>query len=148
MSRETKAADPQSVVDETREFWREMARDVVKNSPAAIEETAKQLIGIAGILEGLYFHAIAFTDLRGKVTDFWPLVAYLAPLIFWLFSLMAAGLVFFPRAYRVNINSSEAAKRLHEDVVPRKYLCLVLSLVWLVVGVVFLIVALAFYLRG
>lgn len=84
-------SNPQSVVDETRAFWREVACETVKHSATTIEETAKQLIGIAAILEGLYFHAIAFADLRGQVTELLPLLAYLAPLIFWAFSLMAAG---------------------------------------------------------
>ena len=92
---EMKQRDPQSVIDETRAFWREVARETVKNSAATIDETAKQLIGIVGILEGLYFHEITFADLRGKVTDLLPFLAYIAPLIFWLFSLIAAGLVFF-----------------------------------------------------
>ena len=146
--KEAALADPKSMVDNTREFWRELACETVKNSATAIEETAKQLIGIAGILEGLYFHAIAFADIRGQVSGLLPMLAYLAPLIFWLFSLVSAGLVFFPRMYRININSSEAAKKMHEDMVPRKYLFLILSLVWLVVGMLFLIVALGVHLGG
>ncbi|MBN1877884.1 MAG: hypothetical protein JXA33_26925, partial [Anaerolineae bacterium] len=60
MSDQERPRDPQSVVDETREFWRDLARETVKTSAATIEETAKQIIGITGILEGLYFHAITF----------------------------------------------------------------------------------------
>jgi len=146
MSQEAKPTDPQSVVDETYKFWREMARDTVKNSAATIEETAKQLIAVISILEGLYFHAITFGDLRGKITELLPLLTYLSPLIFWLFALIAASLVLFPRTYELNINSSEAAKRLHEDMIPRKYLFLVLSLAWMVIGMIFLIVALWVYL--
>jgi hypothetical protein len=144
----TKSVDPQSVVDETRKFWHEVARETVKNSAATIEETAKQLIGIVGILEGLYFHAITFGDLRGQVTEFLPLLAYLAPLIFWTFSLLSAGLIFIPRVYKLNINSSEAAEKMHEAVVPRKYFFLTLSLAWLVIGAVFLVVAVGVYLSG
>jgi hypothetical protein len=148
MSKEKKPTDPQAVVDETREFWREVARETVKSSATTVEETAKQLIGITGILEGLYFHAITFADLRGQIFEFLPLLAYLAPLVFWLFSLIFAGLVFFPRVYELDINSSEAAKKMHENVASRKYLFLVLSLVWLGVGTLFLIVALGVYLNG
>lgn len=139
--------DPQSVVDETRAFWREVARETVKGSAAAIEETAKQLIGITAILEGLYFHAIAFADLHGQVVGLLPMLAYLAPLVFWTFGLIAAALVFFPRMYGMNLNSSEAAKTLHENAVRRKYLCLVLALVWLVVGAAGLVVAVTTYLN-
>ena len=148
MSDQAQARDPQSVVDETREFWRELARETVKGSVTSIEETAKQLIGITGILEGLYFHAITFADLRGQVTELLPTLAYLAPLIFWTFGLIAAGLVFFPRMHRMNLNSSDEAKRMHENAVRRKYLFLMLSLVWLVVGAVGLIVTVGVYLNG
>jgi len=148
MSDQEKPRDPQSVVDETREFWRDLARETVKTSATTIEETAKQLIGITGILEGLYFHAITFADLRGKVTELLPLLAYLAPLIFWTFSLIAVGLVFFPRMYLMNLNSSEVAKLMYEGAVRRKYWCLVFAVMWLVVGAVGLMVALGMYLTG
>lgn len=143
-----KPRDAQSLKDETRAFWHEVACEMVKGSTAAIDETAKQLIAITAILEGLYFHAITFANLRGQVTALFPLLAYLAPLIFWTFSLIAAGLVFFPKAYTINLNSSEAAKTLHEVVVRRKYQFLMLSLVWLVVGAMGLVVAIGMYLNG
>jgi hypothetical protein len=146
MSHQAEPADPQSAVDETYKFWREIARETVKNSATSVEETAKQLITVIGILEGLYFHAITFGDLKGKITELLPLLTYLSPLIFWLFALIAASLVLFPRAYTLNINSSEAAKKLHEEAIPRKYLFLVLSLVWMVIGMLFLIIALWVYL--
>lgn len=148
MTEQEKPRDPQSVVDETREFWRELARETVMSSAATIEETAKQLIGITAILEGLYFHAITFADLRGRVTELLPLLAYLTPLVFWTFSLIAAGLVFFPRTYVINLNSSEAAKELYEDAVRRKYWCLEFALGWLVVGAMGITLAVAVYLRA
>jgi hypothetical protein len=140
--------DARSLVDETRAFWRDLARETVKTSTTSIEETAKQLIGITAILEGLYFHAITFADLRGAVAGLLPMLAYLAPLVFWTFSLIAAGLVFFPRMYEMNLNSSEASKALHENAVRRKYWCLVIALGWLAAGAMFLIAAVGIYLNG
>jgi hypothetical protein len=146
MSDEQGASDPQSVVDETRQFWRSTAQDAVKGSAQSIDETAKQIIAVVGILEGLYFHAITFSTIRGTINSPLTALAYIAPLIFWLFSLIAASFVFVPRAYQININSSDAAKRLYEDVVRRKYFFLMFSLVWMVVGAVFLTIALVAYL--
>ena len=147
MSIESKS-DPQSVVDETRKFWHSIAQDTIKNSASVIEETARQVIAVVAILEGLYFHAIAYSDLRGQQLGIWSILTYIGPLIFWLFSVVSASLVFFPRLYKLNIISSEAAKALHEDVVHRKYLFLILSLVWIMTGAMILIVALAVYLTG
>jgi hypothetical protein len=146
MSDEPSVSDPQSIVDETRKFWRPTAQDAVKGSAQSIDETAKQIIAVVGILEGLYFHAIAFSSVKGTISTVLEVLAYLAPLIFWLFSLIAASLVFLPRTYQININSSEAAKRLYEDVVRRKYFFLIFSLAWMVIGSMFLIVALVVYL--
>ncbi|MCA9994159.1 MAG: hypothetical protein KDE56_00345 [Anaerolineales bacterium] len=44
------ARDPQGTVDETLAFWRELAREMMKQSPTVIEETAKQLIAVTWIL--------------------------------------------------------------------------------------------------
>ena len=55
MSEEKKPADPQTVVDETRGFWRELARETIKNSAATIDETAKQLITTQGYWRGYIF---------------------------------------------------------------------------------------------
>ncbi len=146
MSDEPGISDPQSVVDETRKFWRATAQDTVKGSAQSIDETAKQIIAVVSILEGLYFHAIAFSSVKGTISTVLEVLAYLAPLIFWLFSLIAASLVFFPRTYQININSSDAAKSLYEDVVRRKYFFLIFSLVWMVIGAMSLIMTLVAYL--
>ena len=87
---------PDPLVEETRAFWRDLGKDMARESIATIDETARQVITVAGILEGLYFHAIAFGDLRGKVAGGWPMAIYLAPIVLLLFSLCAGLLVFFP----------------------------------------------------
>src|SRR5512135_1611729 len=104
MSDEPGTSDPQSVVDETRKFWRTTAQDTVKGSAQSIDETAKQIIAVVGILEGLYFHAVTFSTVKGTINTPLTALAYTSPLIFWLFSLVAASLVFFPRAYQINLN--------------------------------------------
>jgi hypothetical protein len=143
-----KKRDSQTMVDETRQFWRETARDTVKGSAGFIDETAKQIIGVVGIMEGLYFHAITYANIQGPTLGFWQFFTYLLPLICWLFSLISASLVFFPRRYRININSSEAAKKLHEDTIERKYAFLMLALGLMIIGALFLVFALAVYLAG
>jgi uncharacterized membrane protein len=138
---------PDELTKETREFWREVGRTMVRESIASIDETAKQIIGVTGVLEGLYFHAIAYTDLRGQVTG-GELAVYLAPLVLLLFSLVAALLVFFPDRYRVNVHSSEGSRKTYESVVSRKLQCLRIASVCLILGVAALVLALAIYLGG
>jgi hypothetical protein len=139
---------PDPLVEETRAFWRETGKNMVRESLGTIDETARQIIGVAGILEGLYFHAIAFSNLRGQVAGGWPLAIYLAPIVLLLVSLSAALFVFFPRLYRLNIHSSEASQMVYERVVARKLLLLKLASLGLALGVVALFLAVLTYLRG
>jgi hypothetical protein len=80
-------------------FWKNNAKGLVGESIKAIEEAAKQIIGVTGILEGLYFHAIAYSRVRGKL-DGRSLLIYIAPLCCWLVSLTLALLVFLPAHIR------------------------------------------------
>jgi len=85
--------EPPVAVDPNLKFWKDTAKGLLGESIKSIEETAKQLIAVAGILEGLYFHAIAYSNVRGKL-DSGLFLLYLAPLIFWLGSLFFGLLVF------------------------------------------------------
>jgi hypothetical protein len=138
---------PDPLLAETRAFWREMGKTMIRESLGTIDETAKQIIGVAGILEGLYFHAIAFSGLRGQVKGD-ALLIYLAPVALLLVSLVFALLVYFPERYRVNFNASEACKLVYERVVASKLLALRIASLFLVLGVAAILVAALTYLRG
>src|SRR4051812_33784117 len=81
-----KPSEPEPLLEETRAFWRRMGKSLVRETIGTIDKAAKQIVGLAGILEGLYFHAITFTDLRGKVTGN-ALWIYVAPIGLLLISL-------------------------------------------------------------
>jgi hypothetical protein len=89
---------------------------------------------VAGILEGLYFHAIMFADLRGQVAG-WSMIVYLILIVLLLGSLIAALLVFFPDYYRLNFNSSEASRQVYERVVTSKLIALRFASLFLVLGI-------------
>jgi hypothetical protein len=139
---------PDPLVEETRAFWREVGKTLVRESVGTIDATAKQIVGVAGVLAGLYVNAIAFSDLRGKVTGGWPLAIYLTPVVLLLISLSAALFVFFPGYHPLNIHSSEASRLVYEHVVTRKLRRLRIASLGLVLGVVAVFVAVLTYLRG
>lgn len=121
-------------------FWREAGRELVKGSINASDEVAKQLVTITGLLEGLYFHAITFSDLLDKtkhanstLADWWGL--YLLPIGLLLLSLACALLVFFPQRYGVNIASSEGSKATFEAIASRKLRFVQGSAVFLMLGI-------------
>lgn len=139
--------EPDTLLEETRAFWRETGKGLVRGSVSTIDETAQQIVKVAGILEGLYFHGIAFTGLRGKVTDV-TLWIYLAPIGLLLISLTMALIVFFPNHSRLNFNSSDASKLTYERIVRSKLSALRTAAIFLVLGVGGIFLAVGTFLRG
>jgi hypothetical protein len=142
-----KPPEPDSLLEESRAFWCETGKNLVRESISTIDETAKQLVTVTGILEGLYFHAITYTDLRGKVTGD-MLWIYLAPIVLLLISLCGALVVFFPNRSRLNFNSSEASKLVYERTVRSKLWALRMASIFLVLGISGILVAMIVYLKG
>ena len=134
--------------DPNLQFWKDTAKGLLGESIKSIEETAKQIIGVAGILEGVYFHAIAYSDIRGQLGGVGPLLLYLLPLLLWLVSLLAALLVFFPRAYDTNISSWRESKAFFERVVTYKHNMLKIAGLFLALGALALFAAMGAYLAG
>lgn len=133
--------------DPSLAFWKDNAKNLLGESIKSIEETAKQIIGVAGILEGLYFHAIAYSGIRGKV-DGWLILIYITPLACWLVSLSLALLVFFPRTYDTNVNSARESRVAFERVVIYKHNKLKVASIFLFLGALSLFVAMGAYLAG
>ncbi len=138
---------PDPNLEETRAFWRETGRELVRNSIQAIDETARQIITVAGILEGLYFHAISFSDIRGAVSG-GRLWVYLLPLVIILVSLVAAFGVFFPERFRINLLSSTGSQAAYETILHSKLLAMRIAAISLVLGVGSIILAMGVYLGG
>jgi hypothetical protein len=103
---------------------------------------------VAGILEGLYFHAIAYSDIRSNLGSGCLILVYLAPLALWLVSLLFALLVFFPRTYATNINSWRESKSAFERLVAYKHGMLKISGILLALGGLALFAAMGAYLAG
>lgn len=138
---------PDPLLEESRLFWRELGRNMIHESIGAMDETGKQIIAVAGILEGLYFHAIAFSELQAKVTGA-ALFIYLAPVALLLVSLIFALLIFFPERSKLNIHSSEASRLIYEHTVQGKLNALRLAALFLVLGILAILFAALAYLKG
>lgn len=130
---------------EPNPFWRENARKLVGESISTIEDVAKQLIAVNSLLEGIYFHAIAFSDVK-PVLSGWTAGVYLAPILLWLLSLICAVLTLSPKAYAININSSRDSKERFEEIVAKKHGMLKISEAFLILSFLALFTAVAHYL--
>src|SRR3990170_3015296 len=105
---------PEDDLAPLRAFWLEMGQQLVKESSKTLDETARQIIGVAGILEGLYFHAITYSGLRGQPLPGGTLLIYLLPILFFLISLGVALIIFLPARYKMEMRSWEAARLIHQ----------------------------------
>ncbi len=142
-----KQEQPDPSLEEVYAFWHDVGKDLIRTSFRSIDEGAKQIIGATAILEGLYFNAIAFSNLQGKLSVVWPLVIYLLPIGLLLISLGAALMVFLPSQYNINFLSSSATKLIYENITRRKLRSLRIASCFLVLGVAALFFAVLMYLR-
>ena len=139
-------------VTELDEFWLETAKTAVCESIASLEEAAKQLIGAVTLVEGIYFAAISFSDLRkvmavqGTEANL-RIVLFVSPIILWLVCLFFAVRVFTPETYKTNLSSPQLAKQLYQDLVSYKHRNLKRAYWALLAGFVPLVVAMVFYLK-
>ena len=74
----------------------------------SVEDTAKQFVIITGLLEGIYFNAITFSDVKSMEGG--SVLIYAAPLVLWLISLIFAVMVLVRKKCDININSSRDSK--------------------------------------
>ncbi|MCC4765527.1 hypothetical protein FXW07_02480 [Methanosarcina sp. DH1] len=129
---------------EPNPFWKKNAEKLVGESISAVEDTAKQFVVVTGLLQGIYFHAIAFSDIKGA--EGYSVLIYLAPLVLWLLSLIFAVMVLFRKKYEININSTRDSKEKFEDMVKIKYRYIRISGFLLILSFVALAVAFLHYL--
>ena len=87
----------------------------------------KHLIAAASFLEGVYFHAISFADLKimfGSVRylDYHWLLVFLfsLPVLLWFIVIGCSAMVLITKAYTVHPEESEDAKRVIEDMANSK----------------------------
>jgi hypothetical protein len=139
-------------VTEMDEFWLETARTAVRESIASMEEAAKQLIAAVTLVEGIYFAAISFSDLRmvmavqGAQSDS-HILLFVSPIVLWLVCLFFAVRVFTPKNYETNLSSPQLAEQLYRELVDYKHRNLKCAYWSLLAGFVPLVVALVYYLR-
>jgi hypothetical protein len=130
-------------------FWLETARHAAKESVRALEDAAKQLIGITSLSQGIYFAAISFGDIKKALPQFapawqWTITgALVLPLVCWLVALFFAIRVFVPQIYTTNLDSPEETRDTYAHIAAykhaqlrRAHLALVLGFVPLIVNVV------------
>ncbi len=101
-------------------FWTGIIKDFFRQSINSIESAAKQIITITGIVTGIYFHAITFTDIRKEATTLAGII-YVLPIILWLLSLIFSFKVLNPKVYLMSFTTEEIAKENYRLLSKKKY---------------------------
>jgi hypothetical protein len=134
-------------------FWKNTLLEMVKESISSIEGSAKHLIVAASFLEGVYFHALSFADLKtvfGVVpyaTVHWLLVSlFSAPILLWFMVLGCATMTLTTKSYTVHPDDPEDAKRIFEEIADTKQRWLIRGLRLLMVSFVVLFVDIYLFL--
>jgi hypothetical protein len=137
----------------TDEFWLDISKKRVSNSILLLEDTAKQYITITSFSQTVYFAAISFTEVKKSLVLF-PSNIRLAiiflliiPLIFWVYALISATRAFAYKLLKTNLQSPRAAKEFYSEILDRKSLLLKKAFSGLIVGFIFLIINVVFYLQ-
>jgi len=138
--------EPPMIIPEPDPFWRQNAQKLVEGSVDTLDNMAKQLIALTSLLEGLYFHAITFSDLKGTLSG-WLIWIYIAPIALWMLSLLSAVWTLFPKTYIINIGSSRNSKETYEQIVSKKHFRLKIAAALLVLSFLPLMVAVYYYLN-
>jgi hypothetical protein len=126
--------------------WLELMDAARKDSLRSIEDAAKQLIGLDGIISGIYYGAVTFSKLPPAALAGTNRVVFAAPVALWLVSLVAAVLVLMPRAYAYNPHSPDEARDAYTRIVATKDTRLKIALWLFVASIIALLVALWQYL--
>jgi len=108
-------------------FWIETAQKSTAAGVDALEEGAKQIITTASLLQGIYFAAVSFSDVKKAINFASPwswffLLLLILPAIIWAISCVFALKVFTPRKYDTNFSSPELCKRCFVSMVQEKYI--------------------------
>jgi hypothetical protein len=103
------------VADEI-EYWLNVKLQANPEGIRHLEEAAKEVIVITSFLQGIYFAAISFSDLKkvGDIGNFWFDVFVMLSLfafVSWMSSLYFATRVFMPEYYPAGSSSSELSEQ-------------------------------------
>ncbi len=126
--------------------WLGLMESAREKSLETIDEAAKQLIGLDGLISGIYFGAVTFSNIQPAVLNPLSGALLLAPILLWFVSLIFAVLTIAPGKYPYNPHSPDDARRQYENILAHKYRFMQIALWLFVASIAALSAALVMYL--
>jgi len=140
-------ANPDEIPSETDLLWISRIRKLSEDSLKTLEEGAKSIMTGCTLFITVYAFILSEAQDKSRVATNAPLV-FAAPLVFLALSMISAVLVVLPlRRYETNEGSVTGAKDAWLDIAGRKYWALWIALIFLTLGLLWLIAALVICLR-
>lgn len=140
-------SEPNILLADTREFWREVGKEMVTDSIKLLDSTAQNLISTVGIIVGLYLNAIVFSQISLSNQDIFSLIIFSFPVLFLLISLLMAIMLLLPKQYKLNIHSSEASRLIFDRSLRRKLRLLRVSFLFLIFAIINIFLAIILYIQ-
>jgi hypothetical protein len=132
--------------DAVREFWKDIGRMMLRENVKKLDGLGRLVVGVAGLLVGLYAVALAMVGLRPDPPQDGEQLLYLLPLIFLLFTLLFAGGIFFVEKNDLTPRSWRGTRDAYMETARNKALFVRTALLMLALSVVAIIMAIWVYL--
>ena len=108
--------------------WLAHAQKEKQEAPKRLEETAKFLVAIVSI------SLTVFISNRPEGLETWTDTAFIGVAVIWMISVLLSFFVLFPWRYQFNPESAEDIERAYRKISNTKWLWLVLSLAFYLLG--------------
>jgi hypothetical protein len=140
--------EPDPYQEDRVAFWQSVGKDFVRESHPAVDESTRQILQVNGMLISLYAAVFAFSDLLALDLTTVHKIVFLAPLGFFLVSLVLALSVFFLDKGQIHLHSHTGIRSFYQETLEKKLNTMKASAVCLSLGVAGMLVAAGLILFG
>ena len=133
MPMETTTHTPASTDDAE---WQAVLDATIKDSLHAVDDAAKQLTSLSGLISGVYFGAVSLTKMSAGAAPMPNRALFLVPMALWLGTLLGAVLALAPRTPATDARTRAEAREASRRLVRTKHRWLMVSLGFFVVSLI------------
>ncbi len=140
--------EPDPYQEDRVAFWQSVGKEFVRESHPAIDESARKIVQVNGMLISLYAAVFAFGDLLEMGLTTFQKIVFLAPLTFFLLSLVLALSVFYLDKGQIYLHSHTKIKAFYQETLAKKLNTMKASAAALTLGVAGMLLAAIVVLFG
>lgn len=100
--------------------WLKFGREMIKESPKVLDESAKSFLALGSSLLTVYTGALALFKLTEKASSPYSLAIMCIPIVLWLLCISCLAYVYFPDRFKFQTNSPSEIENVTRDVSRKK----------------------------